>query len=98
MGMSGAGRVGFGAAPKDDAGAGGPEEQPAVPPEVTRERECFGNHREPVHYAALAAQGCPVGSGTMESFCAQLQGRFNSRTPDGANVFQRLTTSNVEAE
>jgi len=24
----------------------------------------------------MAAWGCPVGSGAMESFCAQLQGRF----------------------
>jgi hypothetical protein len=52
------------------------QQQRAVPPEVTREQEYFGNHREHVHYAALAAQGCPVDSGAMESFCAQLQGRF----------------------
>jgi hypothetical protein len=25
---------------------------------------------------AMAAQGCPNGSGAMESFCSQLQGRF----------------------
>ena len=48
----------------------------AVPPEVVREREYFASHREHVHYAAMAARGCPVGSGAMESFCAQLQGRF----------------------
>lgn len=47
-----------------------------VPPEVEREREYFQSHREHVHYEARAAQGCPVGSGAMESFCAQLQGRF----------------------
>jgi hypothetical protein len=51
-------------------------QQRAVPPEVLREREYFGSHREHVHYEAMAAQGCPVGSGAMESFCAQLQGRF----------------------
>ena len=51
-------------------------QQRAVPPEVTREREYFGSHRAHVHYEAMAARGCPVGSGAMESFCAQLQGRF----------------------
>lgn len=48
----------------------------AVPPEVERERDYFAGHRDHVHYAAMAARGCPVGSGAMESFCAQLQGRF----------------------
>jgi hypothetical protein len=48
----------------------------APPPEVEREREYFQNHREHVHYEAMAARGCPIGSGAMESFCSQLQGRF----------------------
>jgi hypothetical protein len=52
------------------------QQRQAVPPEVRREREYFASHREHVHYAAMAAHGCPVGSGAMESFCAQLQGRF----------------------
>jgi hypothetical protein len=52
------------------------QQQRAVPPEVEREREYFQSHREHVHYEARAAQGCPVGSGALESFCAQLQGRF----------------------
>ncbi len=46
------------------------------PPEVARERAYFQNHREHLHYEAMAALGCPNGSGMMESFCAQLQGRF----------------------
>lgn len=48
----------------------------ATPPEVERERDYFQNHREHVHYEAMAARGCPIGSGAMESFCSQLQGRF----------------------
>ena len=48
----------------------------AVPAAVARETAYFQNHREHVHYQAREAQGCPVGSGAMESFCAQLQGRF----------------------
>jgi hypothetical protein len=52
------------------------QQQRAQPPEVERERNYFQSHQEHVHYEAMAAQGCPVGSGAMESFCAQLQGRF----------------------
>jgi hypothetical protein len=48
----------------------------AVPPEVERERDYFQNHREHVHYQRMATRGCPIGSGAMESFCSQLQGRF----------------------
>ena len=47
-----------------------------APPEVARERAYFENHRDHIHYEAMAAQGCPNGSGAMESFCSQLQGRF----------------------
>lgn len=46
------------------------------PPEVQREREYFQNHREHIHYEAMASRGSPIGSGAMESFCSQLQGRF----------------------
>jgi len=48
----------------------------AVPPAVARETNYFTEHREHIHYAARAAEGCPVGSGAMESLCGQLQGRF----------------------
>jgi hypothetical protein len=47
-----------------------------TPPEVERERDYFQNHREHVHYEAMATRGCPIGSGAMESLCSQLQGRF----------------------
>lgn len=47
-----------------------------LPPSIATETQYFENHREHLHYAARAAEGCPVGSGAMESFCAQLQGRF----------------------
>ena len=47
-----------------------------LPPNVATETQYFENHRAHLHYAARAAEGCPVGSGAMESFCAQLQGRF----------------------
>lgn len=47
-----------------------------LPPSVATETQYFENHRDHIHYADRAAEGCPVGSGAMESFCAQLQGRF----------------------
>ena len=40
------------------------------------DREYLGNHRAHVHAEAMAARGCPVGGGAMESLCAPLQGRF----------------------
>lgn len=43
---------------------------------VERERRYFAGHAERLHYAAVQKRGCPVGSGAMESTCAQLQGRF----------------------
>lgn len=43
---------------------------------IEREVTYFENHREHLHYARVAAQGCPRGSGAMESTCSQLQDRF----------------------
>jgi hypothetical protein len=48
----------------------------ALPPLVPTEIQYFEKYREHLHYATQAAKGCPVGSGAMESFCAQLQGWF----------------------
>lgn len=50
-------------------------EQP-LPPTAAKEMNYFENHRAHLHYEARAAEGCPVGSGAMESLCGQLQGRF----------------------
>jgi len=36
----------------------------------------FHNHRDHIHYADVEKRGCPVGSGAMESTCAQLQSRL----------------------
>lgn len=47
-----------------------------VPEAVIKEGDYFQRHRHRLNYKQRAAQGCPVGSGAMESFCAQLQGRF----------------------
>ena len=36
----------------------------------------FEEHREHLHYQQLERQGCPKGSGAMESTCSQFQDRF----------------------
>lgn len=36
----------------------------------------FVAHKDRMHYAETDQQGCPIGSGAMESTCAQLQNRF----------------------
>lgn len=43
---------------------------------VRREQNYFASHADHLHYATVEKEGCPVGSGAMESTCAQLQGRF----------------------
>jgi hypothetical protein len=43
---------------------------------VEREVTYFQSHRDRLHYQQLQAQGCPKGSGAMESTCSQLQDRF----------------------
>lgn len=49
------------------------EERAAV---LRRTTEYFAEHEERVHYEEVSKKGCPVGSGAMESTCAQLQGRL----------------------
>lgn len=44
--------------------------------EVRRQQRYFAEHADHLHYADIEARGCPVGSGAMESTCAQLQGRL----------------------
>ena len=38
--------------------------------------EYFQTHREHIHYGKVAGQGGPIGSGSVESLCSQLQNRF----------------------
>ena len=47
-----------------------------LPTAVEKEINYFESHREHLHYETMTARGCPAGSGAMESFCRQLQGRF----------------------
>jgi len=43
---------------------------------IAREVKYFNSHKDHLHYEQVRRQGCPIGSGAMESFCAQMQGRF----------------------
>jgi len=43
---------------------------------LEREVRYFQSHRDHLAYKRRREEGCPNGSGTMESTCAQLQGRF----------------------
>lgn len=43
---------------------------------IRRERGYFETHRERMHYEQFERRGWPIGSGPVESACAQKQGRF----------------------
>lgn len=43
---------------------------------IRREADYFRKHKDHVHYAKLENECCPIGSGAMESTCAQFQTRF----------------------
>jgi hypothetical protein len=43
---------------------------------IEREAGYFMAHREHLHYEKIQSEGCPMGSGAVESACAQLQERF----------------------
>ena len=43
---------------------------------IKRTVNYFHDHRHRLHYSRNEKQGCPIGSGAMESTCAQLQGRL----------------------
>jgi hypothetical protein len=43
---------------------------------LQREVNYFQGHKDDIHYRQLAAEGCPIGSGAVESACSQMQDRF----------------------
>jgi hypothetical protein len=43
---------------------------------IRREKNYFQSHRQRLHYQALSRRGWPIGSGSVESACAQRQRRF----------------------
>jgi hypothetical protein len=43
---------------------------------LRREVNYFDSHKDDIHYEKLASEGCPIGSGAVESACSQMQDRF----------------------
>ena len=43
---------------------------------LRREVNYFRNHQAHIHYKKVESQGCPKGSGAVESTCSQFQDRF----------------------
>jgi hypothetical protein len=43
---------------------------------IRREAAYFQNHKDHLHYQQRQQEGCPKGSGAMESTCSQFQNRF----------------------
>ena len=52
------------------------ELEPGKQENVHREIDYFRKHKAHMHYANLELEGCPIGSGAMESTCSQFQNRF----------------------
>jgi hypothetical protein len=53
-----------------------PEEPTPAAEIIGREKNYFQNHRQRLNYQALSRRGWPIGSGSVESACAQRQRRF----------------------
>lgn len=53
-----------------------PSDDPAVREVIRAQNAYFRSHAEHMNYAENAAQGVPIGSGSVESLCSQLQNRL----------------------
>jgi len=53
-----------------------PSDDPAVREVVREQNAYFRSHAQHMEYATNAAQGIPIGSGSVESLCSQLQNRL----------------------
>jgi len=53
-----------------------PSDDPAVIETIRQQNAYFRNHAEHMDYAANAALGVPIGSGSVESLCSQFQNRL----------------------
>jgi len=76
-----------------------PPATPATPAKTLQVGvEYFRNHRDHLHYQRNARQGAPVGSGSVESLCSQLQNRFKRTgqfwSPNGLRQLLKLDVLN----
>lgn len=53
-----------------------PSDDPAVREVIREQNAYFRSHAQHMDYAANAAQGVPIGSGSVESLCSQFQNRL----------------------
>jgi hypothetical protein len=53
-----------------------PSDDPAVAETIREQNAYFRNHAAHMDYAANAALGVPIGSGSVESLCSQFQNRL----------------------
>jgi hypothetical protein len=65
---------------------------------VVRECNYFQRQAENLHYKEVSERGSPIGSGSMESTCAQLQGRFKRTGQFWSNEGRENLLSLVLAE
>jgi hypothetical protein len=60
----------------DQLVAAPPADDPAAREIIRRETAYFESHRQHMDYAKYAKKGVPIGSGSVESLCSQLQNRL----------------------
>lgn len=67
---------------------------PQAAEDVRREIAYFTAHDAHIHYDGVHQEGCPIGSGSMESFCSQMQSRLKNQgrfwTPNGVSNLMAL--------
>ena len=79
-----------------------PSDDPAVLEVVREQNAYFRSHAEHMDYAANAAQGVPIGSGSVESLCSQFQNRLKRTgqfwTKKGFAALLRIIVSHCNGE
>lgn len=79
-----------------------PSDDPAVREVVREQNAYFRSHAEHMDYAANAAQGVPIGSGSVESLCSQFQNRLKRTgqfwTKKGFAALLRIIVSHCNGE
>jgi hypothetical protein len=79
-----------------------PSDDPAVREVVREQNAYFRSHAQHMDYAANAAQGVPIGSGSVESLCSQLQNRLKRTgqfwTKKGFAALLRIIVSHSNGE
>ena len=79
-----------------------PSDDPAVLEVIREQNAYFRSHAEHMDYAKNAAQGVPIGSGSVESLCSQFQNRLKRTgqfwTKEGFAALLRIIVRNWNGE